>query len=139
LKQKDAPMKKQNAARRCLVLVSVAGAMWLLLGCHRDSAPNPNEGAPANWEQSLKDAVVGDWEEIHGTKEILQFSSDGTLVMDSPREHNKCKYDFPDYQHVRLDCAMPGTPSRPISWKVSISDDTLKISDTASIGTYKRK
>jgi hypothetical protein len=32
---------------------------------------------------------------------------------------------------------MPGTPSRPGSWKVSTSDDTLEISDTASTVTYK--
>jgi len=112
--------------------------MALLLGCHRNAAPNSNEGAPANWEQSLKDGVVGDWE-IEPTREVLHFSADGTLVMDSPREHHNCKYDFPDYQHIRLDCLVPGTSSRPTTWRVSLSGDTLKISDNVETGTYKRK
>jgi len=138
LNRKPVPVRKRDASTRRFATVLLAGAMALLPGCHRDSASNPNEGAPANWEQSLKDGVVGDWE-IQRTKEVLQFSPDGTLVMDSPREHHNCKYDFPDSQHIRLDCAMPGTPSRPTSWKVSISDDTLKISDDVETGTYTRK
>ena len=114
----------------------IASAM-LLTDCNRKSGTT--ETAPANWEQTLKDGVVGDWEQAYGSREELQFSSDGTLVMNSPAEHHNCKYDFPDYQHIRLDCAVPGVPSNPQSWKISLSGDTLKISDALETGVYQRK
>jgi len=60
---------------------------------------------------------------VHGTKEVLHFSEDGNLVMESPREHHQCTYDFPDAKHISLDCAPAGTPARPAVWRMSFTDD----------------
>ena len=90
-------------------------------------------------QQELKSSVVGSWTESRGTNEDLQFNDDGTLVMDSPREHHVCVYDFPDAAHIRLDCAAAGTPPTPVIWKFSAIDDTLSIGDEHETGHYKRK
>ena len=98
----------------------------LLPGCHRQADPH------------LKENVVGNWEEVHGTKETLQFNADGTLIMKSPREFHTCTYYFPDFGHIVLDCAPAGSPRFPQAWKISVTTDKLMISDNQETGTYKR-
>jgi hypothetical protein len=36
-----------------------------------------------------KVSVQGNREEVKGTNEILQFNQDGTVILDSPRTHNR--------------------------------------------------
>jgi len=50
------------------------GASVLLQGCQHEA------------EQRLKKAVLGSWEEVHGTQETLQFNADGTVIMKSRSE-----------------------------------------------------
>jgi hypothetical protein len=102
-------------------------ASLLLQGCHHPS------------DQHLKESVVGSWEEVHGTKETLQFNADGTLIMKSPSENHSCVYGFPDSEQIRIDCAPPGAPSRPGVWKISVTSDKLVISIDQEVGTYQRK
>jgi len=100
----------------------------LILGCQHK--PDPY----------LKDNVVGNWEEVHGTKETLQFSADGTLIMNSPTEHHQCHYDFPEAGKIRIDCSPAGSPPSPQLWKISITpEDKLLIGDAPDVGTYERK
>ena len=109
-------------------LLIVAGVCAFLQGCRHDG------------DAYLKGEIVGDWEEVHGTNETLQFNPDGTLTMISPREHRECRYDFPDSRHIRLDCASPGSTPSPQVWKVAItSDHKLLISDAIEVGTYRRR
>ena len=99
-----------------------------LLCCYPDPRP------------ALKGRIAGDWEEVHGTREVLHFSEDGSLVMESPSEHHQCTYDFPDAKHISLNCAPPGTPARPEVWRMSFTDDDkLLIGNAMETGTYKRK
>ncbi|MGD0404605.1 MAG: hypothetical protein ABSB66_15580 [Candidatus Acidiferrales bacterium] len=103
-------------------------AVLLLQGCSHEA------------EKKLKEGVVGSWEEVHGTRETLQFNADGTLIMKSPRENEVCRYDFPDAKHVRLDCAPAGTPPRPYAWSISVTaDDQLLIGNAQEVGTYQRQ
>jgi|ERR1700722_4358850 len=103
-------------------------ATLALISCYPDPRP------------ALKGRIAGDWEEVHGTKEVLHFSEDGSLVMESPREHHQCTYDFPDAKHISLNCAPPGTPARPEVWRMSFTDDDkLLIGNAMETGTYKRK
>jgi hypothetical protein len=98
------------------------------------------QGCSHEAEQKLKESVVGSWEEVHGTKETLQFNADGTLIMKSPRENQVCRYDFPDAKHVRFDCAPAGMPPRPYTWNISVTtDDKLLIGDAQQVGTYQRQ
>lgn len=83
--------------------------------------------------------MQGYWENALGNHETLQFNSDGTLIMKSPRESELCVYDFPDAKHLRLDCAPAGAPARPQVWGFSISETELKISDALEVGVYRRK
>jgi hypothetical protein len=112
----------------------LALAISNLSGCHHQVDPP----APVD-QQEMRSHVVGSWTESRGTNENLQFNDDGTLLMQSPRENQKCVYDFPDAAHIRLDCAPAGAPPRPGVWKFSFTDDTLSISDAHETGTYKRK
>jgi hypothetical protein len=99
-----------------------------LLSCYPDPRP------------ALKGRIAGDWEEVHGTKEVLHFSENGSLVMESPREHHQCTYDFPDTKHISLNCAPPGTPASPEVWRMSFTDDDkLLIGNATETGTYKRQ
>ena len=99
-----------------------------LLSCYPDPRP------------ALKGRIAGDWEEVHGTKEVLHFSEDGSLIMESPREHHQCAYDFPDAKHIRLNCAPAGSPASAEVWRMSFTDDDkLLIGNAMETGTYKRK
>jgi hypothetical protein len=93
----------------------------------------------ANWRQSFKTGVIGDWEEVRVTQETLHFNEDGTLIMDSPSEHHSCTYDFPDARHIRLDCVAPQIPHKPNTYGFALADAQLKISDDHETGTYRRK
>lgn len=126
-------MTSKNVHREMMVkfliaIVLTVGTLIFMQGCKHES------GA-----KSLKDGVIGDWEEIHGTQEMLTFGSDGMLEMKRPGEHRNCHYDFPDDQHIRMDCAVPGVPSHPQSWKIAVTADTLKVSDELETGTYRRR
>src|SRR6267378_2822350 len=76
--------RNPDAATRWLRALLLLGSSSLLLqGCHRDA------------ERRLKNAVLGSWEEVRGTKETLQFNADGTLVMESRSQHRICLTTFP--------------------------------------------
>ena len=88
-----------------LTFFAPALAVFLFAGCrHRAEQP------PLVDQQEMRSHVVGAWAESHGTNENLQFNDDGTLQMDSPREHHTCAYDFPDAAHIRLNCSPAGAP-----------------------------
>ena len=108
-------------------LLVVFSASSLLQGCHHAVDPH------------LKEYIVGNWEEAHGTNESLQFNADGTMAMKSPSESRSCNYDFPDSEHIRLDCLVQGGQRFPQVWKVSVTPDKLLISDEHEVGTYRRK
>jgi len=109
-------------------MLLVLCATLTLLSCYPDPRP------------ALRGRLAGDWEEVHGTHEVLHFSEDGSLVMESPREHHQCTYDFPDAKHISMNCAPPGTPARPAVWRMSFTDDDkLLIGNALETGTYKRK
>ena len=113
---------------RLLTSIAVVLSFLLLLdGCHHVT------------QEELQTRIVGAWEEVHGTKETLFFSDDGTVYMNSPLEHRRCTYDFPDPQHIRLDCAPEGAAPMPTLWKIEITSDRLMISSNRETGTYKRK
>jgi hypothetical protein len=114
--------------RRAFLPLSIA---LLLLACHSDQHVA---------DQHLKEAVVGSWEEVHGTQETLQFNADNTLTMKSPSENHSCVYDFPDSQHIRIDCAALGGPRVPQLWKITVTSDRLMIGGGGrEVGTYKRR
>jgi len=111
---------------RYLILVIVAPLF--LQGCKHEAS------------NYLKGEIIGTWEEVHGTHEVLQFNSDGSLIMNSPSEHHNCKYDFPDATHIQLDCSLAGSPPSPRLWEVSLSTDgKLSIGIGRDVGTYKRQ
>jgi hypothetical protein len=117
-----------------LTFFALALAFFLFAGCH-----HPAEQPPLVDQQEMRSHVVGTWAESRGTNENLQFNDDGTLQMDSPREHHTCAYDFPDAAHIRLNCSPAGAPSSFVTWNFSVTDDTLSIGDAHETGTYKRK
>jgi hypothetical protein len=119
-------MRNADSATCWLAVLVLLSATLLLHGCH-DS------------EQHLKSSVLGRWEEVHSTKETLQFDNDGTLIMKSPREYHLCVYDFPDSRHIRLNCAPVGALPFPQVWKISVTSDQLMISDDQETGTYQRR
>lgn len=118
-----------SGSQRIIILACVA-VLMVVAGCNRN-------GGDPNWQQKLKDGIVGEWEDAD--HENMTFAADGTLIMSSAREHHNCTYDFPDSKHIRLDCAYPGTPHRPDTWGVSLTSDQLQISDEHETGTYRRK
>jgi hypothetical protein len=121
-------MKNFEPAGFLMSAFLLAGAGACVQGCRHDAGAY------------LKGEIVGNWEEVHGTKETLQFNPDGTLTMISLSEHHECRYDFPDSKYIRLDCTTAGMPPRPQVWKVAItSDHKLLISDAVEVGTYRRK
>lgn len=113
-------------------------AMLFCSACTRKSG-TPSSNGDANWQQSFKTGVLGDWEEVRGTGETLHFNEDGTLIMDSPSEHHSCAYDFPDSTHIRLDCVAPQIPHKPDSYGFTLADAQLTISTDRETGTYRRK
>jgi hypothetical protein len=118
---------KYSADQRLLLMAMI---MYLLAGCNR---------GPADWQNTYKATVVGDWEEARGTRERLHFEADGHLQMDSPSEHHSCTYDFPDSKHIRLDCLPAEIRHTPTTYGFALGDGTIMISDSLSTGTYKRK
>ena len=102
-------------------------AVLLQQGCHRVT------------QKELQEKIVGTWDEVRGTNEMLEFHDDGTVLMQSANTNQTCKYDFPDTSHLRLDCAPPGLPPRPQLWKLEFKDDHLLISDQLEVGTYQRR
>ena len=89
--------------------------------------------------QQVKEKIVGAWEDAKGTRETLQFSADGTVLMKSPAENRTCAYSFPDSGHIRLDCTMmAGGPRTSQVFKFSMTSDRVMISDEMETGTYKR-
>lgn len=88
--------------------------------------------------QQLKEGIVGNWEEVHGTRETLQFNADGTLIMRSPLEFHSCVYDFPDPEHLHLDCSTAVGPRMYQLLKCSLTSDRLLIGNEAETGIYKR-
>jgi hypothetical protein len=105
----------------------ISAALWLQ-GCRQEATPE------------LKSQIVGDWEEVHGTKETLHFKADGTLVMKSPSEFHQCVYDFPDETHIRMNCAHAGSPAYFQVWNLAFTDDDkLRIGTARETGTYRRE
>ncbi len=123
----DVQTRSERFSTSWICLSVLLSASFLLEGCHQAADPH------------LKENVVGSWEEVRGTNETLQFNADGTLIMKSPREFHNCVYDFPDSEHIRLDCSVPGGPKFPQVWKISVTPDQLLISDEHEVGTYRRK
>ncbi len=125
------PAGSWEFARRAsswLGLVLVLSSAWWLQGCHQEATP------------ALKDRILGDWEEVRGTKETLTFNPDRTLIMKSPSEFHQCVYDFPDERHIRMNCALAGAPAYFQVWKMSFTaDDKLQIGNEQETGTYRRK
>jgi hypothetical protein len=108
-----------------ILLIAVTFSMQ---GCRQGATPE------------LKSQIVGDWEEVHGTKETLHFKADGTLVMKSPSEFHQCVYDFPDEKHIRMNCAPAGSPAYFQVWNVAFTDDDkLQIGTPHETGTYRRQ
>jgi len=108
-----------------LLLICAASC---LPGCRQEATPE------------LKSQIVGDWEEVHGTKETLHFKADGTLVMKSPSEFHQCVYDFPDEKHIRMNCAPAGSPAYFQVWNLAFTDDDkLQIGTVRETGTYRRQ
>jgi hypothetical protein len=102
----------------------IGSALWLQ-GCRQEATPE------------LKSQIVGDWEEVHRTKETLHFKADGTLVMKSPSEFHQCVYDFPDEQHIRMNCAPAGSPEYFQVWNLAFTDDDkLQVGTPRETGTY---
>ena|ERR1700677_3706080 len=117
-----------DSGRRRLGVSLFLSATLLFQGCGHEA------------EKYLKMSVIGHWEEVHGTKETLQFNADGTLNMRSRFQNQDCRYDFPDGKDMRLDCAPPGATPRPHLCTISVTaDDKLLIGDSREIGTYERK
>jgi hypothetical protein len=109
------------------VFLLICAASWLS-GCRQEATPE------------LKSQIVGDWEEVHGTKETLHFKADGTLVMKSPSEFHQCVYDFPDEKHIRMNCARAGSPAYFQVWTLAFTDDDkLRIGTVRESGTYRRQ
>jgi hypothetical protein len=105
----------------------ICAASWLQ-GCRQAATPE------------LKSQIVGDWEEVHGTKETLHFKADGTLVMKSPHEFHECVFDFPDEKHIRMNCAPAGSPAYFQVWNLGFTeDDKLQIGTVHETGTYRRQ
>jgi hypothetical protein len=96
-------------------------------GCHKAT------------KQELKQKIVGNWQEVDTKNEFLNFSDDGTVMMQSPATNETCEYDFPDTQHLRLNCAPQGAPPRFQVWKLDLKGDQLLISDGNEVGKYKRQ
>lgn len=105
----------------------VLGMAVLLQACHHDT------------EKDLKEKIVWNWQEVRTKNEFLNFNADGTVQMQSPTTNNTCEYDFPDAEHLRLNCAPQGAPPRPQVWKVEFKGDKLLISDGMEVGTYARQ
>jgi hypothetical protein len=89
--------------------------------------------------QLLKKNVIGSWAEVRGTNEIMQFNTDGTVIMQSPSEYHRCLYDFPSAHSIRLDCATEGAPPSPRVWDFSLTTDKMTVSDGREVGTYERE
>ncbi|HXN20126.1 MAG TPA: hypothetical protein VN875_17440 [Candidatus Binatus sp.] len=105
----------------------ISSALWLQ-GCRQEATPE------------LKSQIVGDWEEVHGTKETLHFKADGTLIMKSPSEFHQCVYDFPDEKQIRMNCAPAGSPAYFQVWNLAFTDDDkLQIGTARETGTYRRQ
>jgi len=119
------------------IIKSVRGQQFLLLLLIACIFPACNR-SNAEWRNTYKTAVVGDWEEARGTREVMHFTADGKLVMDSPSEHHSCSYEFPDRKHILLDCLPPETPHKPNTYGFALVDDKMMISDSGETGTYKR-
>ncbi len=99
-----------------------------LQGCRQEATPE------------LKSQIVGDWEEVHGTKETLHFKADGTLTMKSLSEFHQCVYDFPDEKHIRMNCSPAGSPAYFQVWNLAFTDDDkLQIGTARETGKYRRQ
>jgi len=109
--------------------------LLLLLACVSSAC---NRRPDSEWQSSYKTAVVGDWEEVAGTRETLHFNSDGTLIMVSPSEQHSCTYEFPDPKHILLNCAAAQAPHQGQTYGFALANDKLMITDALSTGTYKR-
>jgi len=107
--------------------VYILGIIIALQGCHKDTV------------EDLKQKIVGNWREVRTKNEYLNFNADGTVLMQGPDTNDPCEYDFPDAQHLRLNCAPQGAPPRPQVWKVEFNRDKLLISDGIEVGTYARQ
>lgn len=105
----------------------VLGMAVVLQACHHDT------------EKDLKEKIVGNWREVRTKNEFLNFNADGTVQMQGPGTNDTCEYDFPDPQHLRLNCAPQGAPPRPQVWKLQFKGDQLLISDGIEVGTYARQ
>jgi len=128
-------MKHTGSAKYWRALLPL-GIALLLAACHSDQQAAEQHVS----DHHLQEAVVGSWEEVHGTQETLQFNADGTLVMKSPAENHSCVYDFPDSEHLRIDCAPPGGPRVPQLWKITVTTDRLMIGGGGGqVGTYQRR
>jgi hypothetical protein len=129
--------KSSGASRHLLSFVLLTTVF--LQSCAQKSSAQPEAGNAGSWKQALKDSTVGDWQEIHTLNEMLHFDADGSLIMSSPAEHRSCTYDFPDSNHIRLDCMYPQGTRYAQTWGFSVTDDKLTIRDEHSVGTYRRK
>ena len=112
---------------RQLKAVSLALYTVLLLqGCHKATV------------EELKQKIIGNWQEVDTKNEFLDFNAEGIVQMQRPGTNHTCEYDFPDSQHLRLNCAPQGAPPRPLVWKLELKGYKLLISDGGEVGTYAR-
>ncbi len=132
-------MKWMNSETSRHLLFFVLLATLLLQSCTQKSNAQPEGGNAGSWKQALKDSTVGDWQEIDTLNEMLHFDADGSLIMSNPAEHRSCTYDFPDSNHIRLDCMYPQGTRYVQTWGFSVTDDKLMIRDEHSVGTCQRK
>lgn len=121
-------MKNSAWVFRCLLVATAVS----FTACNRQSAD-------ANFQETMKTAIAGDWEEAHGSQEKMHFGSDGSLTMNSRAEHHSCTYDFPDAKHIRLDCVPGEVPQKGKTYGFALEGDKLMISEDDSTGTYVRK
>lgn len=121
-------MKMSNLTRHWRAAFLILPGLLLLPACRSEQRSL----------QQLREGIVGSWEEVHGTRETLQFNADGTLIKKAPMEYHSCVYDFPDSKHIHLDCSSGAGPRIIQLLKCSISSDRLMIGNDIETGVYQR-
>jgi len=113
-------------------LLPVAGLCFLLASCSPDTTSSGQSTAPSGNSSSLKDQIVGKWQDDKDKEaEIMEFAKDGTMTVSIGPINLKGKYKVETDGTVITDMENPfdATKTMTVKLKAALAKDELTLTN----------
>lgn len=113
-------------------LLPVGCLCFLLASCEQSSTPSGQKSAPPGQPSSLKDQIVGKWQEANDKEgEVMEFAKDGTMSVSMGPISMKGKYTVETDGTVVTDMENPfdANKRKTIKLKATLVKDELTLTN----------